>query len=434
MSVIVTLLDILCTANESFWLACLIDSFFEKRRLDSWDESTLKKHREIFILMAVHFASVFVLNRIELTSTYTFLISILIATILSCFMWRCDIIETLSVSGTYGLGILVLNIGQIMILGAVGGEKLIKSAAYETSGARLFVMISAFIVWFGVNYLVQKRIRNSDLKENRFKHLAIVSTCACLGLLFLFEQSLSSFNIEMNLVLFLSVLISVMCMVMIYFFSRYKIMNEEIRMMEKQNEMLMKSYSAAEEFYLLNGRLYHDMKNHFQVLGYMLDNNRNKEARNYLESVITPIKDYLKKDFTGIDIIDVILSEKEKLAEKKGVRFSYSVAYFNDDIRIEKKDLCVIFANLMDNAIEASRREIRVEIKPINDMLMIKIMNDYDEEKRINVSELQSTKKDSFHHGWGIKSVRSVVEKYEGTLDISVNKGFFCVEVIINRM
>ena len=102
---------------------------------------------------------------------------------------------------------------------------------------------------------------------------------------------------------------------------------------------------------------------------------------------------------------------------------------------ISDVDICILLGNLLDNAIEASRgndrKEIELYIMKNQGELEIKVEN------RITVpvlggnTGLKTTKKDKKNHGFGIVSVKNIVEKYHGLMDVYEKNGKFCVSVIL---
>ena len=93
----------------------------------------------------------------------------------------------------------------------------------------------------------------------------------------------------------------------------------------------------------------------------------------------------------------------------------------------------MIFSNLLDNAIEAcgkmerKRKWITVDIHMKNAMTVIKVENSaFECPKRVN-GEFVSTKIKREIHGYGIKSVQSIVEKYGGTGEWKYAEGVFSV-------
>ena len=89
---------------------------------------------------------------------------------------------------------------------------------------------------------------------------------------------------------------------------------------------------------------------------------------------------------------------------------------------MEETDICCIFSNLLDNAVEASNRssEKNIDCKcytnRTNQLYFIEISNSCDNKPITEENKLVTYKKDQKTHGIGMVSVKDIVEKYHGDL------------------
>jgi len=105
---------------------------------------------------------------------------------------------------------------------------------------------------------------------------------------------------------------------------------------------------------------------------------------------------------------------------------------------ISVMDLCTIFGNVLDNAIESveksqdtNSRLIRAAVFAQNDFLMIRVENYNEIELTMDDGLPVSTKMDKRFHGYGIKSILLAVEKYEGTMTIHSENQWFTLRILI---
>ena len=222
-----------------------------------------------------------------------------------------------------------------------------------------------------------------------------------------------------------------------YFYYRLLQIRREKENTTLQNKLLAKNYQVAKESYESNARLYHDMGNHFSIIqGYLADG-KVEEAQEYLDRLGKDRAAYSVERFTGIEAVDYILSQKAELARQRNVEISIHAEY-PKDCKIDPIDLCTILTNLLDNAIEAceklpqsSTKKMSVTIRRINQFVIIQIANSYMEEPAIIKGNYVTSKADKRNHGWGIKNVKSAIEKYHGTMEYEYSENVFTVSTML---
>ena len=113
----------------------------------------------------------------------------------------------------------------------------------------------------------------------------------------------------------------------------------------------------------------------------------------------------------------------------------------SEKIEIDEMELGVLLGNLLDNAIEAAEKItdspmpscIHVQIRALMDRIWICVDNPT-VEKSGPVSNLSSTKQDKEHHGYGLQSVQSIAEKYDGSLSITWDNYCFTIEIGLSNL
>ena len=102
-------------------------------------------------------------------------------------------------------------------------------------------------------------------------------------------------------------------------------------------------------------------------------------------------------------------------------------------------DLCSLFTNLIDNALEAIQRQniangvVEVGINQKNAALYICVLNPVDEHLgKETLLSLKTTKKDKTKHGYGVRIVDSIVQKYNGQINRSVENGKYRVDIMLD--
>lgn len=177
-------------------------------------------------------------------------------------------------------------------------------------------------------------------------------------------------------------------------------------------------------------KIYHDMKN------LMLAATLSPNNSSLLNTVTQELEEYGQYYESGNGILNVILKEKLKKAKELMIDTQVDVD-FSEGGFIEDRDVVTIFGNALDNVIEASEklpmeeRLITVKSCKIRKMMIIIFENNT---KKYVDPELKTTKTDSFLHGFGIKNIKEVVERYDGTCTIEAVQGRFLLKVTIPLM
>lgn len=181
------------------------------------------------------------------------------------------------------------------------------------------------------------------------------------------------------------------------------------------------------------------MNNHNNIISVLLQNSEYDELKNYMNKY--------NKNITNLDnevlicknkIIDAICLSKRSICKEKGINIKFDIK-IPEIISIDDLDLCVIYGNILDNAIEActrmkdQSREKFIDIKSniLRGYLTIKIVNSKDEVSMKKNGKFVTLKKDKKNHGIGIYSVQKSVDKYNGQVILKDEKEVFTTGIII---
>ena len=111
---------------------------------------------------------------------------------------------------------------------------------------------------------------------------------------------------------------------------------------------------------------------------------------------------------------------------------------FPNNLFVENTDLCVILSNVLKNAIESalqtSSPSILLRIFANDAYATIYVENSSKEYSQTFLSDLKTTKDDIVNHGFGLKNITNVVEKYCGNLDLEYKNRFFYTRIYLNNI
>ncbi len=178
----------------------------------------------------------------------------------------------------------------------------------------------------------------------------------------------------------------------------------------------------------------HDLKHQVQALRQHMNA---EEQNKFLEEIEQAIENYGASCNTGNPVLDTLLTQRQQFCGQHEIGFSYHVDATRLDF-LAVKDICIIFGNLLDNAVEhvlqiedAERRQILVNVEIFHQFLKIEVENCCLDSPKFIDGLPVTTKKEKQLHGIGLKSVRLCVEKYDGTCKCSAEDGWFSTDILI---
>ncbi|MBQ8297517.1 MAG: sensor histidine kinase [Ruminococcus sp.] len=181
-------------------------------------------------------------------------------------------------------------------------------------------------------------------------------------------------------------------------------------------------------------RLKHDMKNHIMVIASHLNNGEIDEAKDYLSVVLDNLNRVYSYIQTGNSVLNYIINSKLEYAQQNDIQFKAEIENL-PFAKMGSVDFSAVLSNALDNAIEASMRAtekyIYVSILKKRGYDTITVKNKIDQSVLENNPELRSMKEESDTHGYGIKQIKTITEKYNGMVDIYEDNGMFCIHIMI---
>lgn len=217
-----------------------------------------------------------------------------------------------------------------------------------------------------------------------------------------------------------------------------RMVDQQIRdEMKAINSMLQHQYDqykrSRENVELINQK-YHDLKHQIAVIRMERDETKKQE---YLHQLESGVESFTDSHQTGNAILDTILAGKQIYCQQNGVQLNVVADGAKLEF-MEVMDICSVFGNALDNAIESvekltdpQMRIVQVAVFTQNSFLMIRVENYYETALQMRGNSYQTTKDDEGYHGYGLKSIRYVAEKYGGSVKILTEDNCFSLRVLI---
>lgn len=193
-------------------------------------------------------------------------------------------------------------------------------------------------------------------------------------------------------------------------------------------------YQQSQEAMDIINYKYHDLKHHIIAL----KSEGNDQKRNeYLDKMEEEIQHYEAQNKTGNQVLDTLLTSKNLYCMKNQISMT-SVVDGSSFGFMDVMDICSIFGNALDNAIECEKkiadpekRLIHVSAFTQKNFLIIRFENYYEGVLTFDEQLPVTTKKEPQFHGYGLKSLRYTVRKYGGEVDVSTQDNWFNLKILI---
>lgn len=174
----------------------------------------------------------------------------------------------------------------------------------------------------------------------------------------------------------------------------------------------------------------HDLKKQLAVLG-------NRVSKDEIDELTNLVSIYDSTIHTGNDTLDVLIANKALICEQRGIQFDRIIDGSCLSF-MKEADIYSLFGNAIDNAMDAvtkiedrNKRYIRMKVTQARGMLVIHAENPFVGNISFEQGIPQTTKTDKRYHGFGMKSMRLLTERYSGVMSVKAENGVFTLNILI---
>lgn len=307
----------------------------------------------------------------------------------------------------------------------LGPQPWIRTVAYP-----LYIVPPLLMCWL----LFAQRLVRADPDELRHTYVSapLTGMLLCTDLIqCLHDEYADAFPPEANTLLNVSAMIT--CLFILAFLCETVERSKEAQsnailrhMLHQQKEQLAASKDTID---LINVKC-HDVKNQLS----MLEDRVLPETIDDLNRTLTI---YDGVPHTGSEALDVLLAESALLCQQKDIRLDYMV---NGDCLsfLRPADIYSMLGNAMSNAVDAAakcpdegRRYIKLRISVEKGMVMLHLENRYTGKLDFDGELPRTTKQDKHYHGFGMKSIRLITERYHGYLKVKTTEDIFTLNILL---
>lgn len=279
-----------------------------------------------------------------------------------------------------------------------------------------------------------------NLNNKQYKYiffsiiLNLLSAILIFATIYKTTQSVTDFALDFVIALISSsiLILNIFFMWLIIRVSKDSNLRAENKCIKENIQLQHQYYLNMQESQMKVKKLYHDMKNHMICIENLYGKNE------YVESINNQLKECNSIFNTNNMILDIILNDKKRICESKGIDLIANIN-FKECNFIDSADVCSIFSNMIDNAIEACEniednsisKKINIKGTIVKSLYIIKCENPKNNIIKLKSGKILTNKKDKFLHGIGISSMKNSIEKYNGNLEVNDLNTRFLINICI---
>lgn len=212
----------------------------------------------------------------------------------------------------------------------------------------------------------------------------------------------------------------------------------ELQLQEIANRYRLEKIQTVQESQTSLRALHHDMKNHLLTIQNLTQHAENERLNRYLAALLETTAEFENAVSTGNEVLDGLLVEKLRQAEKLEIQLDILMDLTEVDF-LEDCDICTLFGNALDNALEACARlpadggrQIVLRSQIAAGYLRVGIINSCAGEFTLVEGVPQTTKRDRKNHGMGLRNIQRILKKYHGVLSLDTSQpGRFALSMLI---
>lgn len=435
MSYFYNSVEYICSFLECFVLIAVCMSLFTPR---------LSKAKTYAVNALLSLAVMLITTFLNTFSIYSYFTSTMWAAMccgIILLLYRTNIIKALSVCVTY---LCIINAFDFLVVSIV--ELLFSSKGFTISVmTQVDAYRTAFLIFVKLvlvlSYIIIAKSKITYKLDNK---ISVILTGCSLFAFFCTQYLITAVVSGNQSEIQKSVLIAWL-FIILFFVGILAVIKEkseldrkeyESRLVESRLNMVSEEMDNLTQSYKEKAKLSHDYKNHLSTVSTLIKNKSYSELEEYISELSKSEKDYAIVQHTGVEAIDAVISGKLSRAKDLNIHTEVKSSYINC-AGISKSDICAVLSNLLDNAVEGcenatGEKYVRLSIEQPNSMLLITVENSSDSAK-VGDGSLKTTKEDKNSHGFGMKIVESIAEKYSGYFKHQCENGVFKACVLLSQ-
>lgn len=292
---------------------------------------------------------------------------------------------------------------------------------------RIVVFYPIYAAFGVVFYITQKRNKNHESSSLKMKIMSAAIVFICIGIYrFTIGEMTTSWIVARSLY---SMTCCAFALIIQFGFQKEIRLQRDLDIANELYRQEIKHYDKWRDSLELINIKYHDLKHRISAA----KTNKDDKEWEDIESALAGYENMLK---TGNDVLDNIISEKRILCDSLNVKMTCMADGGALDGMIDA-DIFALFGNALDNAMNAARqvedeskRNVSLIVRRVGEAAAVHVENYYVGELDFE-GGLPKTANDKNFHGFGMKSIKMIVDKYNGTMNLSVDNNIFVLNIML---
>lgn len=405
----------------------------------SYGKSIFEKRNKYAIYLTILLYAVLMLVYKYITNVEIF--NLLFTLVCNVFCLYIGFKSTFKSSFFHGIILVITQfVSEVVSIYAISLVSSSANNSYtENSVIYMTDVIISKILYFAISRFLLKfsNKENSAASWGRWFSLSIlpISSLFIILVIRILTNGLT-FSLSNSIICILSIVLLLISNIIVYLiYEKAEKSNQkliELELVNQKNDIDMQYLELLEKKNETMNIMAHDYKNNILTISNMSDSN---EVKEYIDNMVGEIAKYNRIAKTQNRLLDVILSKYTDICNDKGIKFEADIMTDNLGF-INSYDISSLFNNILDNAVEAaslsSNKYINLEItNSLNSYHRVIATNSCDNEPHNEKGKLITTKKNKDAHGFGTKSIRKIVNKYDGELQWEYNNELRQFKLII---
>lgn len=319
------------------------------------------------------------------------------------------LLNLLSIIGEYPVSIFVINLEY----------NIDRPLEITPNQSMALTILSKLIFLVGLILIKKLRKNGAEYGEDNSMGLILIPilTTVCLTIM------MYEYNGDEKMFGLICVILVLINIVVFAVNEAIRVKNRSLRLLKEENDnnkLMAMEYGLEFEQYENIRIMKHDFQKQISVLKEMIAND-NRQAEDFIRGIESRYRESSYEKYTDNAVLNILLHQKAKECEEKGIDIHISSSYGGFGF-ISDTDTVAIFANMIDNAIEACEisedKRIYLKFYLTNDVFpSVKTENSSDTEPKLLNGALATQKIEKSLHGMGMKSIQRAAKNYNGTVD-----------------